>query len=135
MPGFRKGGKYSFRVVPSGYEFLGPGNEVLYQIPRNYNDAVAREHDIQYGRIQQRGGNPYTTFNVADEKFLNDLQPDDLATFAAKFIFQTKKALAQVGILHTDTQDVGTCYTVHFWFILQRCLDSHVFADHWKRRT
>lgn len=103
MPGFRKGGEYAFRVVPSGYEFLGPGNDVLYQVPRNYNDAIAKAHDIAYGQLQRKGINPYITFNAADEEFLNNLQPNDVATIAARWIFQGKKTLASFGILPSGT--------------------------------
>ena len=99
MPSLRKGDKYTFRIVPSGYEFLGPGNQVLYQVPRNYNDAIARAHDIAYGRLQEKGLNPYITWNSADEAFLRDLQPNDLPTFFANYAFHGKKFLADVGIL------------------------------------
>lgn len=103
MPSFRKGGSYTFRIVPSGYEFLGPGNQVLYQVPRNYNDAIAKAHDIAYGRLQDQGINPYITFNYADQEFLDDLQPNDIPTIFANYAFHGKKFLADIGILPTGT--------------------------------
>ena len=103
MPGLRQGGSYTLRIVPSGYEFLGPGNKVLYQVPRNHNDAIAKAHDIAYGRLQEKGINPYITFNKADQAFLQDLQPDDLPTFFANYAFKGKEWLASVGILPTGT--------------------------------
>ena len=75
MPVLRKGIPYTIRIVPAGYEFLGPGNDVLYQIPRNHNDAVAKAHDLAYGELQKRGVNPYITFSAAGQQFLDNLPP------------------------------------------------------------
>lgn len=99
MPGLRKGGVYKFKLVPNGYEFLGPGNTVAFQIPRNANDAVAKEHDIAYQQLIDKGINPYFTFSKADQAFLNNIQPDDTASYAAALIFETKKVLARVGVI------------------------------------
>lgn len=99
MPSFRKGGTYTFRIVPSGYEFLGPGNQVLYQVPRNHNDAVAKSHDLAYGRILDKGLNPYFSYSEADEEFLRDLKPDDIPTYFANYAFYGKKYLAQLGFI------------------------------------
>jgi hypothetical protein len=101
MPSLREGGEYKIKVVPSGYEFLGPGNEVAFQVPRNANDAVAKQHDIDYGVIQQRGGNPYITWSKADETFIRNLQPDDLPTWVAKAVFEVKGAAAKWGLIGT----------------------------------
>lgn len=102
MPGLREGGAYRFKVVPSGYEFLGPGNEVAFQVPRNANDAIAKQHDIDYGRIQQRGGNPYITWTEADETFLRDLRPNDVPTWVAKGLFEAKKLAGKWGLIGTS---------------------------------
>jgi hypothetical protein len=101
MPGLRQGGVTRVRIVPAGYEFLGPGNEVAYQIPRNYNDVVAKSHDIAYGRLQRDGINPYITFNSADEVFLRDIQPVDVASLFANYIFRGKEFLSQAGLIAT----------------------------------
>lgn len=103
MPGIRKGGTYTFRIVPSGYEFLGPGNKISYNVPRNYNDVIAKEHDIAYRDLIERGINPYYTFTTADEDFLSKLEPDDIPSFAAKYIFKSKHALGDWGILPVGT--------------------------------
>lgn len=101
MPSFRKAGKYTLRIVPSGYEFLGPGNEISYNVPRNYNDVVAKYHDIAYKALQDKGVNPYITLSRADRAFLSDLQPNDFPSYAAKYIFKTKSFIAQAGLINT----------------------------------
>jgi len=101
MPSFRQGTAYKLRIVPSGYEFLGPGNEISYNVPRNYNDVVAKYHDIAYRDLIARGIDPYTTYSQADGDFLNSLDPDDFVTYVAKGIFESKKFLANAGVLAT----------------------------------
>lgn len=75
MPGLRKKGG-GYKIVPRGYDFLGPGNDVGFNVPRNHNDAVAKDHDIGYGTMLDRGLNPYITYNQWDEDFLRDLKPN-----------------------------------------------------------
>lgn len=103
MPALRKGIPYKLRIVPSGYEFLGPGNDISYFIPRNHNDAVARDHDIQYAALQKSGINPYITFSRADAAFLSDIHPNDFPTYFAKYVFKTKQYLAYTGLLPSGT--------------------------------
>lgn len=103
MPVFRQGTTYKLRIVPAGYEFLGPGNDVAFTVPRNYNDAVAKAHDIAYGELIDAGYNPYITYSQADADFLANIQPNDLPTYIAQGLFSTKKFLANVGILDTGT--------------------------------
>lgn len=101
MPRLRQGGVYAFRIVPAGYEFLGPGNEVRYQVPRNHNDAIAKAHDIAYGRLQDKGLNPYFSFSQADADFLRDIKPDDLASMFAQYAFEGKRWLAEHNFIAT----------------------------------
>lgn len=101
MPNLRQGGVYRLRILPSGYDFLGPGNEVLYNVPRNYNDVIAKLHDVAYGELQRRGINPYITFSKADQHFIDNLKPDDIPTIFANYVFRGKKWLAENGILDT----------------------------------
>lgn len=101
MPNIRQGGKYKLKVVPSGYDFLGPGNVVSYHVPRNANDLVAKYHDIQYGEIEERGKNPFLTWSEADETFLEGLQPNDIPTWAAKIFFESKGLGARLGLVAT----------------------------------
>jgi hypothetical protein len=103
MPGLRGEGEYTLKIVPSGYEFLGPGNQINYNVPRNYNDAVAKEHDIAYGELQRKGINPYVTFTSADEQFLEKLAPNDIASIFARYVFEGKRGLANLGLLERGT--------------------------------
>jgi hypothetical protein len=98
MPTFKKGGKYKFKIVPSGYEFLGPGNEVGFNVPRNFNDVVAKYHDIDYRELSKRG-NPYISWSEADAGFLQGLQPNDGPTWFAKAWFEAKKLGMKAGIV------------------------------------
>ena len=78
-------------LVPPGYRYLGPFNDLNRGEPTNANDAAAQQHDIEYG---EQGILSYVTYNQADEDFLNRLEPNDLATEIASNIFHAKKRLA-----------------------------------------
>lgn len=88
--------------VPPGYRYLGPGNDLNRGEPTNKNDRRAQTHDVGYTELEKEGVNPYWTYNDADETFLNELEPDDIPTYAAKGIFSVKKAAAKVGLLKTN---------------------------------
>lgn len=104
MPSFRQGGiRYKIKVVPSGYDFLGPGNVVSYHVPRNANDVVAKYHDIDYGHLSDRGTDPFITWSEADETFLTGLSPNDIPTWGAKIFFEAKKFGAKLGLVKTGT--------------------------------
>lgn len=102
MPGLRKKGG-GYKIVPRGYDFLGPGNDVGFNVPRNHNDVVAKDHDIGYGTMLDRGLNPYITYNQWDEDFLRDLMPNDVPTWVAKGLFTGKKWGGRLGLLPTGT--------------------------------
>lgn len=51
-----------------GYKYLGPGNKLDKGLPNNHNDLVAFFHDVGYGEIEDRGGNPYLQWSEADAK-------------------------------------------------------------------
>lgn len=110
MPSLRAGGRYRFRIVPSGYEFLGPGNEIGFNVPRNLNDVIAKYHDIDYRELEKRG-NPYLSWSEADEGFLTGLQPNDAPTWFAKAWFEGKKLLKDAG--WTDT--IGRSFYILQW--------------------
>lgn len=97
---FKEGGEYKFKAVPAGYDFLGPGNEVNYNVPRNWNDVVAKDHDIEYGEIIKEGGDPYVEWSDADQVFLDRLKEDDAASLAARGIFEGKKKAWQAGLIN-----------------------------------
>lgn len=111
MTRFRGPGVYKLKIVPSGYDFLGPGNEVTYHVPRNYNDVIAKAHDIAYGKLQEKGLNPYITFNQADQDFIDGIRPDDVASTFAEYAFRGKKFLAQLGFLPIE----GTSFPYLLW--------------------
>lgn len=87
--------------VAPGYKYLGPGNDLNRGEPTNYNDSVAQKHDIAYNDFINANGDPYWNWNEADQKFLQDLHPDDIPTYIAKGVFSLKKGAASVGLLGT----------------------------------
>nr|WCR62124.1 MAG: capsid protein [Parvoviridae sp.] len=91
--------------VPPEYDYLGPGNDLHRGPPRNKNDAVAQDHDIEYGQLNEENRAPYRLYSGADERFLDQLEVNDKWTAAAKGIFSAKKALNRVGLLdNADSQ-------------------------------
>ena len=53
-----------------GYKYLGPGNKLDKGEPNNYDDWVAFMHDLDYGNIEDAGGDPYKQYSDADDVFL-----------------------------------------------------------------
>lgn len=78
-------------LVPPGYRYLGPFNDLNRGEPTNANDAAAQQHDIDYG---EQGILSYVTYNQADEDFLTRLEPNDVPTDIANRIFRTKQRFA-----------------------------------------
>jgi len=78
-------------LVPPGYRYLGPFNDLNRGEPTNENDAAAQQHDIDYG---EQGILSYVTYNQADEDFLQRLEPNDVPTDIANRIFRTKQRFA-----------------------------------------
>jgi hypothetical protein len=90
------------QIVPYGYDFMGPGNKVDMRVPRSWNEVVAKEHDIGYGRLENKGISPKLTWNEEDVWFLNQLKPDDFVSHFARAAFTAKKAAAAVGLIGTS---------------------------------
>lgn len=91
--------------VPRGYDYLGPGNDLNRGPPRNKNDAVAQDHDIEYGQLEEENRAPYRLYSGADERFLDNLEVNDVPTAVARGIFGAKKTLNRVGLLdNADSQ-------------------------------
>lgn len=78
-------------LVPLGYKYLGPFNDLERGEPTNENDKAAKKHDEQYTKL---GTDAYWQYNEADEEFLQQLNPNDIPTNIAKTIFQVKRAIA-----------------------------------------
>ena len=78
--------------VPNGYDYLGPGNDIMIGPSRNALDQAAKEHDIAYDEL---GGSAYYTYNDADDAFLKAIQdiPGVPATIARTY-FSGKKRIA-----------------------------------------
>ncbi len=101
MPKFRNKKKfnddYTWNKVglnPPGYKYMGPFNSLDRGRPTNYNDKIARDHDIMYDKIQKDGNNPYLNFNEADQYFLDNIKPNDVTSTIAKKAFELKKKFA-----------------------------------------
>lgn len=78
-------------LVPPGYKYLGPFNDLDRGEPSNENDRAAQIHDKDYDKL---GNAAYFLYNKADEDFLERLKPDDVPTVVADKIFRTKQRLA-----------------------------------------
>ncbi len=88
-----------------GYNYLGPFNDLNNGPPTNPTDAAAKRHDEAYDKLQKEGVNPYTTYNDADEAFIQEVE-NDIGGLIGKSVFKAKKAAAQLGIIpeHTTPQ-------------------------------
>ena len=82
-----------------GYNYLGPGNAMDKGAPTNKNDAIAFRHDVQYGKIQRRGKNPYVQWSNADEDAFNEFTFDDYGGAAGKVFFGAKKLAYKAGLI------------------------------------
>ncbi len=78
--------------------YCGPGGsgKVLHKV-----DSICKKHDEEYGKLQQRGINPYTCYNKPDEIFLHELSqvgPKGLKELITKLggqgYFKLKKLIA-----------------------------------------
>lgn len=82
-----------------GYKYLGPGNKLDKGKPTNYNDLVAYIHDIGYGTIIEKGGNPYLLWSEADAEAYNAFTLHDYGGAAGKAFFGLKKLAHQAGLI------------------------------------
>lgn len=86
-------------LVPPGYKYLGPGNDLNRGKPSNKADKLAQAHDHWYNEIIQAGGNPYIHWSDADKEFFNNLRVNDIPTAIAKGLFGFKKGLHKAGLI------------------------------------
>jgi hypothetical protein len=82
-----------------GYKYLGPGNKLNKGKPRSKADAVAKAHDIEYEKLLQLGKNPYTNWNKADEKFMNNVNLNEYGGLAGYGFFGLKRAAHIAGLI------------------------------------
>lgn len=102
MPGLRKDKRtpYNHGLVPSGYDNMGPWNEVaIGPAGRNEADVLSRDHDIAYGEEEAIGVNPMLNWVDADEEYLANLNPTNWKEKTAQLVFSTKKALKNAGVI------------------------------------
>lgn len=92
-----------FDLTLPGYKYLGPGNKLDKGPPTDYNDWIAYVHDLGYGEIIDKGGNPYIHFNDADEQAIQQFDWSSYGGALGKSFFQIKKKLAEYGVIgHID---------------------------------
>lgn len=96
-----------------GYKYLGPGNKMDKGIPNNKNDWVAYIHDIGYGRIEERGGNPYLVWSQADVDAYNEFKLTDYGGYFGKAYFGMKKLAYLAGVIESGTSLVNLLATTH----------------------
>ncbi|AJP36445.1 putative capsid protein [Avon-Heathcote Estuary associated circular virus 19] len=81
-----------------GYNYLGPGTKNFDRAPRNDLDAAARKHDLDYGKLQRGGRNPYFKWFKADQRFLDRIAKDkSVPGWIARQTFRAKKYFAPQG--------------------------------------
>ena len=94
-----------------GYKYLGPGNRLDKGPPVDHNDWVAYIHDLGYGKIIDRGGNPYLQFSDADEEALKRFKWENFGGKAAITYFEMKKKLWELGIIsRIDAKGIKELY-------------------------
>lgn len=94
------GGLARGEMTVPGYNFAGPGNPVDDYPPVNPTDAAAKQHDIEYGKLQEQGINPYTTYNDADEDFINKISKESgIVPNIASGVFKAKRKFSELGVL------------------------------------
>ena len=76
-----------------GYNYLGPGNPVDDFPPQNEDDAIARDHDMDYQDILDSGQNPYLRYSNADEKARKKFG-HSIGGYIGKAAFTVKKYIA-----------------------------------------
>lgn len=83
-------------LVLPGYKYLGPLNGLDKGEPVNHADAVARDHDVEYGKQLEGGDNPYLRYNHADAEFQERLADDtSFGGNLGKAVFQAKKRVLE----------------------------------------
>jgi len=82
-----------------GYKYLGPGNSIDKGAPTNANDLVAYIHDLGYGKIIERGGNPYLQWSEADAKAYSEFTTNDYGGALGKAFFGLKKKAYEAGLI------------------------------------
>lgn len=78
-------------LVPRGYDFLGPFNDMIIGPGRNEADEAARWHDIEYGK---RGKSAYFKNTKADEEFIKNTENTPGYGRIANNLFKLKRKLA-----------------------------------------
>nr|QKE54951.1 MAG: capsid protein [Parvoviridae sp.] len=87
---------YKRGLVLPGYKYLGPFNSLNKGPPVNEADAAAERHDHRYDAILKAGGNPYLTYNWADELFHKELATDtSWGGNLGRAVFRAKKRLLE----------------------------------------
>ena len=105
--------------TPPGFNFTGPGNS-MDRTPTNADDYQAVIHDNWYNQLMYEGMNPYTTWNAADEHFIQNVGHTPMGVVAGG-IFRAKKKLDEYGLLPTHTKHVkhGFSKAEPFWYHFQ----------------
>lgn len=88
-----------FDLSLPGYKYLGPFNPMDKGEPMNYNDWVAYWHDINYGKIIEKGGNPYLYWSEADAQAYRSFTYTDYGGALGSSYFGLKKAAYALGLI------------------------------------
>lgn len=69
----RSVGESSGGLTLPGYDYIGPGNKVFNEIPKNPGDVIAQSHDISYSLISNKSA----LGEISKEEFIKQIQDLD----------------------------------------------------------
>lgn len=88
-----------FDLSLPGYKYLGPFNKLDKGRPTCYNDLVAYIHDLGYGRIIEKGGNPYFQWSETDARAYRRFSNGDYGGALGKAFFGLKQKLYEYNVI------------------------------------
>lgn len=115
-----------------GSNYIGPGNPVDRFPPLTPDDAVAREHDLDYTEYIEQGHNPYTSYNDADERARRRFG-HGWRGHLGKAFFTAKKYAWKAGFIKHIEKSPGRIYKQRLLAPAQRARENHTLAHNTRR--
>lgn len=79
-----------------GHKYTGPGNSIVKGKPNNANDAISRDHDLEYSNLGDRA---YWKWSSADQTALDRWSINEYGGALGKAFFTAKKAAFKGGLI------------------------------------